>query len=107
MVKLKLRMIRVGVWFRVLPRIDESFTDLTIKVAHSKRSTTLASSIVSIEKKLETPFKSRFTHATRDVGLSLTCKLSLIAQNPGNKTPEAWSSDVNFARYLDVITLNG
>ena len=106
LIKMKLRAIRAGVWFRALPRIDRVLIDLTIKVAHSIRSTTLASSILSVAKKLEGLFESKLTRAIRDIGLSLTTKLSLIAQNWGNKTAEAWDSDLNFARYLAVMKLN-
>ena len=107
LVKMKLRAIRAGVWFRALPRIDRALIDLTIKVAHNIRSTTLAISIISIARKLEDLFASKLTRTIRDIGLSLTSKLSLIAQKWGNKAAKTWASDVNFARYLVVMNLNG
>jgi hypothetical protein len=107
LVKMKLRAIRAGVWFRALPRIDRALIDLTIKVAHNIRSTTLAISIISVARKLEDLFESKLTRTIRDIGLSLTSKLSLIAQKWGNKAAKTWASDLNFARYLAVMNLNG
>ncbi len=106
LVKMKHRAIRAGVWFSALPKIDRALIDLTIKVAHSIRSTTLARSIMSVAKKLEELLEGKLTRAIRAIGLSLTCKLSLIAQNWGNTTAEAWAGDLNFARYLAIIRLN-
>jgi hypothetical protein len=106
LVKMKLRAIRAGVWFRALPRIDRALIDLTIRVAQRIRSATLTSSILSVAKKLENLLESKLTRAIRDIGLSLTCKLSLIAKNWGNNAAEVWASDLNFARYLAVIKLN-
>jgi hypothetical protein len=107
LVKMKLRAIRAGFWFRALPRIDRALIDLTIKIAHTIRSATLASCILSVAKKLEDLFESKLTRAIRDIGLSLACKLSLIAKNWGNNAAEAWAKDLNFAKYLAVMKLNG
>ena len=107
LVKMKLRAIRAGVWFRALPRIDRALIDLTIKVAHNIRSTTLAISIISVAKKLNNLFESKLTRTIRDIGLSLTSKLSHIAQKWGNKAAKTWAGDLNFARYLAVMNLNG
>ena len=106
LVKMKLRAIRAGFWYRALSRIDRAIIDLTIKVAHSIRSATLASRILSVAKKLEDLFESKLTRAIRDIGLPLTHRLSLIAKNWGNNTAEAWANDLNFARYLAVMKLN-
>ena len=106
LLKMKHRAIRAGVWFRALPRIDRALIDLTIKVANNIRSTTLTSSILSIAEKLETLLESKLTRAIINIGLPLTCKLSLIAKNWGNNTAEVWATDLNFARYLAVIKLN-
>ena len=42
LVKLMLRALRAGVWFRALRRIDRVLIELTIRVADSVRSVTLA-----------------------------------------------------------------
>ena len=38
LVRLRLKAILAGVWFRALPRIDRVLVDLTVKVASSIRS---------------------------------------------------------------------
>ncbi len=48
LVKIKMKAMRAGVWFRALPRIDRALVDLTIKVAGNVRSLTLAKNIFSI-----------------------------------------------------------
>lgn len=106
LVKLKLRAMRSGVWFRALPRIDRVLVDLTIKVVSNVRSVTLAKSILSITRKLEGLLESKFVRAIREIGFSLACKLSLFAQKWGNIVAKSWVSDVGFARFLAVMNLN-
>jgi hypothetical protein len=107
LLKLKLRAMRAGVWFRALPRIDRVLVDLTIKVAQYIRSPLLASSILSVARKVEGLLESRFARAVREIGFSLTCKVSLLAQKWGYKAARSWAGDVDFARYLAVMRLNG
>jgi hypothetical protein len=107
LIKLKLKAMRSGVWFRALRRIDRVLVDLTIKVARCVRSSILANSILSITRKLEALLESRFVRAIRDIGFSLACKLSLLAQKWGNKAAKEWANDFGFARYLAVMKLNG
>lgn len=107
LLKLKLKAMRAGVWFRALPRIDRVLIDLTIKVAQSVRSPLLANCVLSVTRKLEELFESKFARAVREIGFSLSCRLSLLAQKWGNKSAKTWVSDVGFARYLAVMKLNG
>ena len=106
LVKLKLKAMRAGVWFRALPRIDRVLVDLTIKVASNVRSVTLAKCILSITRKLEGLLESKFVRAIREIGFSLACKLSLFAQKWGNILAKSWVSDVGFARFLAVMNVN-
>jgi hypothetical protein len=107
LLKLKRKAMRAGVWFRALPRIDRVLVDLTIKVAQSIRSFSLARSLLSVARKLEGLLESRFSRAVREIGFSLSCRLSLLAQRWGNKDAAAWVGDEDFARYLAVMKLNG
>ena len=107
LLKLKLKAIRAGVWFRALPRIDRVLVDLTIRVAQCVRSPALASSIMSVARKVEELLESRFARAVREIGFSLTCKVSLLAQKWGNMAARSWAGDVDFAKYLAVMRLNG
>ena len=106
LVKLKLRAMRSGVWFRALPRIDRVLVDLTIKVTSNVRSVTLAKCILSITRKLEGLLESKLVRAIREIGFSIACKLSLFAQKWGNILAKSWVSDMRFARFLAVMNLN-
>jgi hypothetical protein len=95
LVKVKLKAIRAGVWFRALPKIDHALVDLTIKVSDGVRSAFLAQRILLVARKLEGFLESRFARAIREVGLPLARKLSLLAQQWG--TPLRLSGRVTWA----------
>jgi hypothetical protein len=80
LMKLRLKAIRTGVWFKVLPRIDRVLVDLTIKVASNICSFTLASNILSVIRKLENIMESKFLRTIREVGFPFAKKISLIAR---------------------------
>jgi hypothetical protein len=106
LIKLRLKAMRAGVWFRALPRIDRVLVDLTIRVASSIRSVTLAKNIWVVVRKLEGFLESSLSRAFREVGLPLAQKLSLVAQKWGNSSAESWSSDSSFAFFLAVLHIN-
>ena len=106
LVKLKLKAMRAGVWYRALPRIDRVLVDLTIKVASTIRSPHLARSILSVAGKLESLLESKLQRAIREIGLPIAHKLSIFAQKWGNVAAEKWASDEGFARYWAAIKLN-
>ena len=107
LIKLRLKAIRAGVWFRALPRIDRVLVDLTIKVSDSVRSPHLARCILAVAGKLESALENRLTRSIREFGLAIAYKLSLVAQTWGNKTAVRWAMDPGFARYWAVMKLNG
>ena len=106
LLKLKLKAMRSGVWFRALPRIDRVLVDLTIKVAGTVRSSTLAKNILAIIRKLENSTESRFLRAIREIGFPIARRLCLMAQKWGNVTAKDWGSDLGFAKYLAAMHLN-
>jgi hypothetical protein len=106
LLKLRLKAIRSGVWFRALPRIDRVLVDLTIRVAGNVRSFTLAKSIAAIVGKLESLMESKFVRAIREIGFAIALRLGLIAQKWGNAAAESWIYDERFARFLSVMALN-
>ena len=106
LLKLKLKAMRSGVWFRGLPRIDRVLFDLTIKVAGTVRSFTLAENLLAVIRKLESIMESRFLHAVREIGFPVARRLALIAQKWGNGTAKDWGCDGGFARYLTAMSLN-
>ena len=106
LIKLKLKAVRAGVWFRALPRIDRSLVDLTIKVADSVRSTTLAKNILTIIRKLEEHLESSLSRAFRGVAHKIAQNLSIVAQKWGNTSAKNWVIDVSFIRFLAVMHIN-
>jgi hypothetical protein len=106
LVKLKVRALRAGVWFRALPRIDRALLDLTIRVANSVRSTTLVKNILAVTKKLEGLLESSLLRTFRGVALQLAQKLSLVAQKWGNTSAKNWASEVSFIKFLAVMHIN-
>jgi len=107
LIKLRLKAMRAGVWFRALPRIDRVLVDLTIKVASSIRSFTLAKNLLAVIRKLEGLLESSLSRAFREVGLPLAQKLSLAAQKWGNTSAKNWVIDSAFAFFLAVMHING
>ena len=107
LLKIKLRAIRAGVWYRALRRIDRVLVDLTLRVAANVRSPSLARSIQSITEKLEDVLESRLARTIREIGYSLASKLSVLAQKWGHREAWRWAGDQGFARYLAVLRLNG
>jgi hypothetical protein len=104
--KLRLKAIRAGVWFKVLPRIDRVLVDLTIEVSEEIRSSQLAKSITAVMGKLEELLESKFDRLARTIGQSLAENASLIAQKWGNSSAKRWSIDESFALYLAVMHAN-
>jgi hypothetical protein len=106
LMKLKLKAMRAGVWFKALPRIDRVLVDLTIRVAGAVRSFTLAQNILTVVRKLESVMESRFVRAVKEIGFPIARRLSLVAQKWGNAAAKSWESDKGFAEYLAALSFN-
>jgi len=106
LIKLRLKAMRAGVWFRALPRIDRVLVDLTIRVVSNVRSFTLAKSILAVIRKLEGLLERSLLRALREVGRPLAQKLSLVAQKWGNAFAKGWASDLSFGIFLAVMHIN-
>ncbi len=104
--RLRLKAMRAGVWFRRLPRIDRVLVDLTIRVVDNIHSITLAKSLLTIIRKMEGYLESNLSRALREIGLPLAQKLSLAAQKWGNLTAKNWPTDSNFVNFLTVMHIN-
>jgi hypothetical protein len=101
-----MRAVRAGVWFRTLPRIDRALLDLSIKVAKSICSVTLAKSISAITSKLENSLRDSLSRTLKDQAVQLAQKVSAIAQKWGNVTAIRWGSDESFIRFLIIMNFN-
>jgi hypothetical protein len=106
LVKLRLKAMRAGVWFRALPRIDRVLLDLTIKVVSNVRSVTLAKNIFVVVRKLEEFLENSLLRAWREVGFPLALRLSVVAQKWGNTSAESWASDLSFVNFLAAMYIN-
>ena len=106
LIKLRVKAMRAGVWFRALPRIDRVLVDLTIKVAENIRSAHLAKSIFAVVGKLEGLLESNVLRSFRLIGRPLAEKTSLIGQKLGNISARNWADDSSFAFFLAVMHTN-
>jgi hypothetical protein len=106
LIKLRVKAIRAGVWFRALPRIDRVLVDLTIKVADNIRSASLAKCIFAVVGKLEGLLESRVLKSLRLIGRPLAEKISLSAQKLGNSSAKSWANDSSFAFFLAILHTN-
>ena len=106
LIKLRIKAMRAGVWFRVLPRIDRVLVDLTIKVTDNIRSISLAKCIFAVVGKLEGLLESSILKSLRLIGCPLAEKISLFAQKLGNVSAKAWANDSSFAFFLAVMHTN-
>ena len=107
LIKLRLKAMRSGVWFRALSRIDRVLVNLTIEVARCNvHSSVLIHRLLTVTTKLEGLLENKLSRATREIGFPLACKLSQIAQKWGNKLAQAWTTNMEFAKYLAAMKLN-
>jgi len=106
LVKLKLKAMRSGVWFKALRKIDRVLLDLTLKVSGKVRSTTLAKELFAVIARLENALENPVARTVNDVGFQLAQKISQIAQGLGNLSARNWATDLSFARFLAIMHLN-
>jgi hypothetical protein len=106
LIKLRVKAMRAGVWFRALPRIDRVLVDLTIKVTENVRSEYLAKSIFAIMGRLEGLLENSILKSLRLIGRPLAEKISLAAQKLGNDSAKSWANDLSFAFFLAVMHTN-
>jgi hypothetical protein len=106
LIKLRVKAMRAGVWFRALPRIDRVLVDLTIKVTDNIRSAHLAKCIFAVVGRLEGLLESSLLKSLKLVGRPLAEKISSIAQKLGNSSAKNWVDDSSFAFFLAVMHTN-
>jgi hypothetical protein len=104
--KIRRKAMRLGVWFRALPRIDRVLVDLTIKVAQNVRSSNLAKNLFKVLSRLEESLESNVSKSFSLIGRPIAEKLGEIAQSLGNDSAKKWASDSAFALFLGVIYTN-
>jgi hypothetical protein len=107
LVRLKLKAMRAGAWYRNLRRIDRVLIDLTIIVTRNNvRSTSLARNIRSVVEKLEALVGSSLQRIIKEVGFPMARRASSLAQKWGHPSANEWSSDLSFASFLAIVSMN-
>ena len=104
--KLKSKALRSGAWFRILKGAERALVDVTIRVVDRVRSSVLINALLSVVGKLLNASISRVEIAVKNIGLPYARKLSLIAQQWGNKSARQWMFDLSFARFLTIMHVN-
>ena len=107
LIKLRLKAMRTGAWFRTLQKIDRALVDLAIMVTHDNiRSNALAKNITSVMEKLEKISESSLRRIVEEVGYPLAQKASSLAQKWGNQSANKWRFDSSFASFLAILSIN-
>jgi hypothetical protein len=102
LVKVKLKALRRGVWFRDLKHSERKLLDLTISVVQRVRSFLLAKIVSRLVDKLCEAMESRVCRLMRTEGRRLAEKLSWIGQVWGNMSARSWANNHGFIQYLTV-----
>lgn len=106
LIRLKVKALQSGLWFRVLRNVERALVDLTIKVVDRPRSPVLVKALLSVMGKLTDARETKVEIAMKEVGLLYACRLSLLAQDWGNKLARRWMYDLSFARFIAVMHIN-
>ena len=102
----KKRALRLNLWFRVLSRTERAIVDLTLKYVERIRSPILETTVSNITNKILKALEHGFLSKAEEIGQEIAKQMCRIAQKWGNDEASEWRLDVNFVRFLGVITLN-
>jgi hypothetical protein len=106
LIKIKKKAMRHKAWFKTLNRIDRAIIDLTIHCTEKVQSPKLTNILTKIIDKLKQTLESPIRRIMKQIGLSLTKKISQIAQRWGNKSASQWVREPSFVQYLTIIYVN-
>ena len=106
LVKVKLRAVRRGCWFRDLKQSERRLLDLTISVVERVRSFLLAKIVSRLMDKLCEAMESRVFRLMRTEGRRLAEKVASIGEAWGNRAAKFWAKDSGFIQYLTVNNLS-
>jgi len=105
-VRIKIRAIRCGVWFRVLSQIERAQLDLTIRVVERVRSCLLRRLLASIVRKILEALESPVRRLIREIGAALARRLCAAAERMGCKKAWKWAEDKGFIQFLTITYMN-
>lgn len=106
LVRMKVRALRRGVWYRVLSRIERGLIDLAILTVRRVRSPVLARSVMVAVERLLSFMESRVARQMRTVGYQSAERIARIAVSWGNRSAVGWVKDAGFVRFLAVSHMN-
>lgn len=106
LIRLKSIAMRRHVWFRVLSSLERGLVNFVIKVVNKPRSQVLVEILSRIVVKVKRALMSPVTRFMEIVGRPLAKKISQIALKWGHKEALEWTEDINFIRYLAIISMN-
>jgi len=104
--KIKLKALRMRIWFRALSKIERAIVDLTIKCVEKIRSNVLTETIAMIVDKISYYLEENFVAKAEQVGRSIAEALSAFGVRWGNEECSAWKNDRCFVRFIGVMALN-
>ena len=106
LVRLRLKALRRGNWFRDLKREERKLLELTIRVVEKVHSSLLAKIVSRIVGKLCEAMESKIFRLMRTEGRNMAENLSKIANAWGYQAANSWAKDRGFMQYLVVNNLS-
>ncbi len=106
LVRIKIRAIRSGVWFKVLSQIERAQLDLTIRVVDRVRSCLLRRLLASIVRKIHEALESPIRRLIREIGVALARRVCAAAERIGCKKAWKWAEDKGFVQFLTITYMN-
>ena len=103
---MKKRALRKGVWYRTLDRVERGIVSLTARIVDRVESKLLGVELVKILAKLVKAMRSEFVRCMSDFGFGRARELSKQAVKWGCKVAIGWASEMNFVKYLAMMSLN-
>ena len=104
--EMRKKALRKGVWYRTLNRVERGIISLTARIVYRVDSKLLSGVLMKILSKLMKAMKSEFIRRVDDFGLGRARELSKQAAKWGCSAVIIWVSELNFARYLAMMSLN-
>jgi hypothetical protein len=107
LLKLRMKAMRSGVWFKAFSIIDKVLVDLKISVACKVRSITLAECIFAVTRNLYILFESEFSRTVRSICFPTAFKLQCVSSEMGQYERAKMGKRHRFIRYLVIMKLCG
>jgi hypothetical protein len=103
LIKIKVKALRRGVWFKTLSKVERGIIDLTIRCVEKIKSCTLMKTVLAIFSKLLNTLEKDFIKRIESIGRVVAKKVCRIATQWGHYCAWLWEYDINFVKFLGVI----